>query len=444
MPRSYKEVLTNRNFLILWGNQILLQSAFGILNFSMVFLIRTLTGSNLGVSFYLLTIILPAILFGIFAGVLVDMLDRRRIIIFTDFLLALTTVAFLIFSKRPFLILPFAFIYNMINQFFIPAESSSIPMIVQKRNLLLANSFFIFTMYGTQILGVSAAGPLIYALGYELTFFIIFLILTLAFFLVQFLPSLDPLKGKKREKILVSFNIAWQETLERVIFGLRFIQSKAAIWQAIVVLIGMEAVIGTLVVLAPGFFEDVLKVDPTQTAYSLILPTGLGLVSGAFLVGRFGNLFPRRVLVTLGTFGAGTCLSLIDILGFLASLSSKGANVPELVHFFVNLLPFTTSIGFLCIVLGMSGVSILIPARTVLQEQVPIDVQGRVFSVVGILIASIYILPIILTGAVADIFGIVVVLVGLGVLIIIAGLILLNPQVIVAFIEGKRVKAEWE
>src|SRR5687768_2884289 len=91
---TFSSVYKNKGFKVLWINQVLMQLAINTLNFSLILWVFKLTDSNFAVSGLLLAIYLPAFLFGLYAGVLVDRIDRRRLIIIVDLLLA---AAFFIF-----------------------------------------------------------------------------------------------------------------------------------------------------------------------------------------------------------------------------------------------------------------------------------------------------------------------------------------------------------
>src|SRR5438105_10036720 len=95
---NFTSVTANRGFLNLWINQILVQLAYNSLNFALIIWVFRLTDSNTAVATLLFAIYLPAVIFGLFAGVLVDVADKRKIIIAIDILLAVLFFS-LIFVK---------------------------------------------------------------------------------------------------------------------------------------------------------------------------------------------------------------------------------------------------------------------------------------------------------------------------------------------------------
>ncbi len=102
---SFATVLANRKFLTLWLNQVLLQLSMNMLNFSLLIWVFRLTGSNAAVSLFVLSVVIPALIFGVFAGVVADILDRKKIIMMTDLGMALAILAFFLIKEQLGLIL---------------------------------------------------------------------------------------------------------------------------------------------------------------------------------------------------------------------------------------------------------------------------------------------------------------------------------------------------
>src|SRR5688500_9308931 len=97
-PNSLNLVIKNPGFLNLWINQILVQLSYNSLNFALVIWVYRLTDSNLAVSALMVAIYLPAVLFGLFAGVLVDVTDRRKIIMGINILLMFCFIGLIFFK----------------------------------------------------------------------------------------------------------------------------------------------------------------------------------------------------------------------------------------------------------------------------------------------------------------------------------------------------------
>ena len=79
-------VLKNRPFLFLWLAQAFTQIGGNMVIFGLTIIIADTTSSTTAVSALILTFLIPAVLFSALAGVFVDRLDRRLVLIITNVL----------------------------------------------------------------------------------------------------------------------------------------------------------------------------------------------------------------------------------------------------------------------------------------------------------------------------------------------------------------------
>src|SRR6266511_786329 len=89
-------LLRNRPFLALWSAQILSMTAANALTSALIVLVAEITRSNTSSSFLILFAVIPAVVFGIFAGVFVDRSDRRLVLIATNGLRAAAVLVILV------------------------------------------------------------------------------------------------------------------------------------------------------------------------------------------------------------------------------------------------------------------------------------------------------------------------------------------------------------
>ena len=141
--QTVTQVLKNRGFLNLWLNQILVQLSFNALNFALIIWVFRLTDSNIAVSALLFSTYLPAVILGLFSGVLVDIIDRRKIIRIINFFLCIAFFSLILLKESYPAILVITFIVNFLGQFYGTAEASAIPLVVKKSQLIIANSLFV-------------------------------------------------------------------------------------------------------------------------------------------------------------------------------------------------------------------------------------------------------------------------------------------------------------
>ena len=186
-------LLRNRAFLAVWAAQILSQTAANAVTSALIILVAEITHSNTSSSFLILLAIIPAVLFGIGAGVLVDRTDRRFVLVVTNALRGVAVLPLLIAGTSLTAAYLVNFLVAAVTIFFVPAESATIPGIVRKRDLLVANSLFTFTFNGSFLLGFIILGPIAVSLyGFEFLWIVVALMFGIASLLCATLPPSPP------------------------------------------------------------------------------------------------------------------------------------------------------------------------------------------------------------------------------------------------------------
>jgi len=124
---SFSTVIKNPGFTNLWLNQILVQLSYNSLNFALIIWVFKLTDSNTAVSALLFAVYLPAVLFGLFAGVIVDVTDRKKIILGIDLILCILFLLMPFIKSSYPLILILTFLINSIRVLSHPPPSQKKP-----------------------------------------------------------------------------------------------------------------------------------------------------------------------------------------------------------------------------------------------------------------------------------------------------------------------------
>lgn len=428
---SFASVVSKRGFLNLWVNQLFVQLSFNSLNFALLVWVFNLTDSIFAVSALFVAIYLPAVILGLFSGVVVDISDRKRIIMLIDLFLAVLFFS-LIFLKFNFAaILVITFLINAISQFYSPAEASAIPLVVKKHELITANSIFSATLYSSFLLGFGLAGPLINHLGIDFVFGAGGVLLFGAFLLSLLFPSIRSAPDAQGKKLISAlghkkYSDIWQIGITEIADTLQLIRGKLPVFTSIMILAGVQMGISIMAVLAPGFMEKSLQIKATDASYVLIIPLGLGIVTGGLVLGRIGNKLVRRRLVSKGILFAGLLTFIVGIAPLISPAIRYFSHSRPLPFFYQ---PSLSKILFLgSFLMGIAMISILIPSQTVLQENTPEEDRGKVFAVLGVVMAGLSLIPVLLAGIFADLFGTTPIFIFIGVLVILAGLFGLKPS----------------
>src|SRR5438477_11964422 len=81
---AFYSVLRYADFRRLWGGQVISNIGDSFTMMAQLFLVNRLTGSTLALAGMAIAIALPQLIFGMLAGVFVDRLDRRKLMIGAD------------------------------------------------------------------------------------------------------------------------------------------------------------------------------------------------------------------------------------------------------------------------------------------------------------------------------------------------------------------------
>lgn len=427
--QKHLSILKNSGFVKLWLNQILVQIAYNSLNFTLLLWVYQLTLSSTAVSSLMLAIYLPAVFFGIFAGILVDIIDRKKIISVIDLLMAIDFIGLLVFKNSLPAILILTFIFNALGIFYLSSESSAIPILVKKEKLLMANSLFSTTVFLSFLFGFGLSGPLINFFGVDLVFLIGAAVLMLGFVLSLFMPSMsakldDEAQMLKSALTAKDYRIFRKIAILELTKTLSIIRSSPQVLFAILIISSQQAIIGVLGVLIPSFFEQVLHIRAFDASLILVLPLGLGMLMGGTLIGRLGYKMAKRRLVGAGITTAGVIIALIGFGSILAPIVGR---VRKVLPFF-DRPSHSTGLIIGAFLLGVSLVAVIVPCQTVIQEETPESSRGKVFSVLNATMSFISLLPILIVGALSDMIGPSWIFLSLGLIIFSLGLSALLPK----------------
>src|SRR5512141_2170536 len=182
MATKFKTIFKNSKFLYLWSSQILSSVTINIMNFLLLSKLYSETGSSIAVSLLWLAFALRAVVFGPIGAASVDLISRRKTLMVTNILQALTIFAYVFINHHSiFILYAVVLMYSILNQFYVPAESSYLPSTVSKNDLSQANSLFFVTVQASLVLGFGLAGLIQKFLGFNGALILCSVFLFLAF-----------------------------------------------------------------------------------------------------------------------------------------------------------------------------------------------------------------------------------------------------------------------
>jgi predicted MFS family arabinose efflux permease len=167
----------NRNYRLTWMGQVVSEVGDYFNAVAVLALIMEQTGSGLIVSMVFLSRAIPSVLAAPFAGVLLDRLDRKRIMIASDLARAVLALLFIftIDQSRPWLLYLLSALLAFASPFFTSGRAAILPAIASPEELHTANSLTQTTGWATlsigALLGGWGAAKLGYAGGFVLNAF---------------------------------------------------------------------------------------------------------------------------------------------------------------------------------------------------------------------------------------------------------------------------------
>jgi MFS family permease len=415
-------VFRNVAFLRLWLSQAATQIGGNMVLYGLTVIVVSSTRSNTAVSLLILSFLVPAVLFSAVAGVYVDRIDRRLILIATNVLRGAAFIAlFLVGTNFP-LILLLNVTISTITVFFAPAEAAMIPILVPRRQLLAANGIFTLTLNAAFALGFALLGPLVVNLANPEA--VILVVAGLYFLAAVFcftLPSSPPPGDHVRAGRLGvgEAERAVGSTFAQLRDGLSFIRSNRTISWSLLYLGIAASLVGVLGVLGPDFAQSALGLDAKDFAV-VVLPLGFGIVTGILLLNAYGRYLPRRRVIEGGLIALGALLAALSVAGPISRLL-QGAGSPG----GLDLTAVTSLLAIVVVIAFFAGIAyglVAIPSQTQLQEDLPADVRGRVFGVLNMLVSVASFLPIIIVGPISDLVGTTTVILVVALSVLAAGL----------------------
>jgi MFS family permease len=393
---GFKALLKNRPFLLLWMGQIFSQVADKVL---LVMSIALLTTYHIPVkyaassgSYLMVSSTVPAILFGVAAGIFVDRYSKKKIMVVSNIIRGCLILLLPILPKEFLILLVINFAISIVMQAFTPAELSAIPLVVKPENLLTANALFTTTTMSSLIIGFGIGAPILAAVttlskdgSREIFTASLYFIAAGLVQLVRMDETVNPNQHTHRIN-------PWYELKT----GFEYLRSNKILLNAMLQLAVLFSTIAALLALSIKLTAEV-GLKPEEFGY-LVAPLGIGLVFGAGVLGHLGSRIQQKSLPLIGFISMGITLATFT---------------------FVNNL----WLSILCAgILGLGASLIGIPMQTLIQEKTPESMRGKVFGFQNNAVNIAVAVPIIIAGPLADRFGLPPVLWGMSAIVLSAGI----------------------
>jgi MFS family permease len=301
-PGGRLRALRHRNFRLFWIGQLVSVLGSWMQSVAQAWLMHRLTGSAMMLGVLGFTQFIPVTLFSLWAGVVADAVDKRRLVLITQTLMMVQAAALAVVVSlgivRPWMVLVAAFLYGTINAFDLPARQSFLVELVRGEKEDLSNAIALNSAaFNTaRVLGPALAGVLLAWAGEAVCFWLnalSFLAVLLA------LMRMDlPLFASRR----FDLGRAAGDLAE----GVRYAWSTGPLRNLLVLLALMCGLGFQFSVLLPVYTRDILHAD-AKVFGLLVSAFGVGSLASAIVMTRQTDRWGlrRNLLLGLTTAGVG-------------------------------------------------------------------------------------------------------------------------------------------
>jgi MFS family permease len=276
----------NRNYRWTWSGQVVSEVGDHFNNVAVFSLALANTGSGLVVAGVLLARAIPAVMAGPVAGVLLDRLDRKRIMIASDLTRAVVALAFILAIPRgrTWLLYILGGLLMFASPFFTSGRASILPNIATRDELHTANSLTQLTQWTTVTIGSFLGGASVGAFGYKWAFVFNAFSFLFSALCISRLKVDKGFRAVRRDLSEDRVARPWHEYIE----GLRYMRSQPLILAIGLVAVGWATGGGAAQILFSVFGGVVFHRGPAGIGV-IWGSAGIGLICGALVAHRLGR-----------------------------------------------------------------------------------------------------------------------------------------------------------
>ena len=353
----------------------------------------TLEQSAQKVALILVIQIIPTLIVGPFAGVLVDRFDRKKIMAYADILGSVSSLSVLLASSITHLYIV-SFLSSLTRIFFYPARGASIPRIVEPEQLVQANGITQTMTQLSSLIGPGIAGIVIFKYGFDIAF-----IIDGTSFLISGLMILTistDLKPKSEGTASMGQLAKDMKT------GLRLIAEDRVISYILILFLILLLGIGMVNPLLAFYLSSSFGLSEQDFGFIISFSAITGFI-GAILLTVRGQIKNKLTMITSSSFIVAIALSL---LGFAPSTSS-----PVLVLYI--------AMAFI----GVVNIAINIPLSALFQAIIEDENMGKINAFMGTALALAQVIGASTAAYLAGFLPISLILIYVGIFTAIVGII---------------------
>jgi MFS family permease len=321
---------------------------------------------------------LPLALLGPLSGVFVDRWPLKPTLIASDLIRA-ALVLLLFVSTTMWQIYGILAALSCVSSFFAPAQSVTIRSHVPAHGLISANALMQMAMLGARIVGPAAAGALVAAFGPNVCYAINFISFILSAALIGSVTILRPPAPAGQAPPAERGRV--RAILHDMGEGMRFIANHAAVSFVVMAMAAGMFVMGCFGPLIAIYVREWLHAQAGIFGIVSAM-VGTGMLFGIPFVRRISGDVSNSTLVLSGLAGIG--------LGALL----------------LGALPWVGMSMLACFTLGFAFAGVIVPAQTLMQQETPAAMMGRISSTTMSVVFFAQLIGLVLSGVLAQMFGV--------------------------------------
>ncbi|WP_017381354.1 MFS transporter [Paenisporosarcina sp. TG-14] len=373
--------------LLKWKFQALYLSAVGIANIgqwiyllAINLMVYEMTGSALAVAGLYMIKPFAHMFVGLWAGSVIDRVSTKHLMITLDVIRA-SLIVLIPFLDSIWIIYGFVLFIQMAGAMFDPASFKYMTLLLPKHDRKRFNALISFVHSGAFVMGPALAGILFIIGSLEMALFVN----VGTFLLSAVLTSLLPIRFNTTSS--EKTNITWSDI--RTDWHLVWNFSKKALPFVVVYMVfqGVMLLTAALDSMEVAFAKDVLQLS--DAAYgSLVSLAGVGFLMGAICTNLIVKFTSSKQLMGIGI--------ILVAVGYLIYSFSTTYLMASIGFFILSYFLSFANTGFM----------------TFIQENIPITIMGRIYSLYAMVSSSIQILVILLLGFAAQLVSVQEVVIG--------------------------------
>lgn len=400
-----------KNIVLFLASQTISLFGSSLVQYAILWHITLNTKSGLMLTISIICGFIPTFFLSPFAGVWADRYDRKNLIIYSDSMIAVTTliltILFFMGYKAMWLLFWASAMRALGTSIQTPAVNAFIPQFVPGDKLLKVNAVNGTIQSIVMLASPMLSGALLTIASIELIFLVDVITAALAILTLVFFVQVPA-----HERALIEHTGGYFEDLKagfRYIVNHGFVKVFFAFCAVFYIFISPAAFLTPLQV-TRSFGDDVWRLTAIEVAFAA------GMMLGGLLLTSWGGFKNKTYTIALASLAFGLTTVALGIVPmfwlYLVFMMLTGIAVPA----------FNT------------------PSIALLQQKVEGEYQGRVFGVLGMIHSSVMPLSTLVFGPLADIIDIEWLLIGTGIILAIMGFLLFGNKTLVK--AGKPVNGQ--